>query len=146
MAAALLVVVVAFSWAHSTARVSRGLGLTHPHAACVGARGRETKGDAEEGAARFAKSSIKCITRGDGTGHRDGVCLIYFDARRGSTSCRSRPFLILFHPLAMGSLVSFEPVTNSAPREPNCPAFGSFFGRSHRDVNDTRSLRNAALP
>lgn len=98
MAAALLVVVVAFSWAHSTARVSRGLGLTHPHAACVGEREREVerqREDGEERATRFAKSSIKCITRGDGTGHRDGVCLIYFDARRGSTSCRSRPFLIL---------------------------------------------------
>lgn len=34
---------------------------------------------------RFAKSSIKCITRGDGdgAGRRDGVCLIYFDAERG---------------------------------------------------------------
>lgn len=53
------------------------------------------RGDGRRERARFAKSSIKCITRGCDTGHRDGVCLIYFDARWERRRTRHRPFLIL---------------------------------------------------
>lgn len=57
MAAVLpVVVVVAFSWTHSTARVSRGyMVLTHPHAVHkAGGRERVRR-------VRFAKSAVKRI-------------------------------------------------------------------------------------
>lgn len=80
------------------------------------------RGDGRRERARFAKSSIKCITRGCGTGHRDGVCLIYFDARRERRRTRHRPFLILSS-LSPSHRDVLWLVTNSDGFEPHssCP-------------------------